>query len=92
MDTTGPELSVERTGDRPRTADDAAGKSLPRVELPDGADVAMNVDALGSLYLGAVKASTLHYAGLLTVRDERALRDLQSLMATPAHPYCISPF
>lgn len=92
VDTTGPDVSVERVGDRPRTADDAAGKSLPRVELPGGADVAMNIDALGSLYLGAVKASTLYYAGLLTVRDEGALRDLESLMATPAHPYCISPF
>ena len=92
IDTTGETVRIERVGDRPRTADDAAGKSLPRVELPDGADVAMNIDALGSLYLGAVKASTLYYAGLLTVRDERALRDLESLMATPAHPYCVSPF
>jgi len=50
------------------------------------------VDLLGSLYLGAVKASTLHDAGLLRVRDEAALRDLQDLMSTPAEPYCISPF
>lgn len=52
----------------------------------------MNIDALGSLYLGAVKASTLYYAGLIKVRDLDALDDLQSLMSTSEHPYCISPF
>ncbi|MCT1802865.1 MULTISPECIES: GNAT family N-acetyltransferase [Kocuria] len=92
IDTTGQQTVVERVGDRPRTDDDAAGKSMPRVELPDGADVAMNIDALGSLYLGAVKASTLYYAGLIKVRDLDALDDLQSLMSTSEHPYCISPF
>lgn len=92
IDTTSGQPVVERVGDRPRTEDDAAGKSMPRVELPDGADVAMNIDALGSLYLGAVKASTLYYAGLITVRDSDALDDLQSLMSTSEHPYCITPF
>ena len=92
IDTTGDAPRVERVADRPRTQDDLAGKSMPAVELPDGADVALNVDSLGSLYLGAVKASTLHYAGLLRVRDDAALRDIQALMSTPTHPYCISPF
>ena len=92
IDTTGERPVVERTGDRPRTDDDVAGKSVPRVELPGQADVAMNIDALGSLYLGAVKASTLYYAGLIKVRDLAALDDLQSLMSTSEHPYCISPF
>ncbi|MDO4919749.1 GNAT family N-acetyltransferase [Kocuria sp.] len=92
LDTTGERVEVQRVGDRPRTDDDRAGKSLPAVELPDGADVALNVDSLGSLYLGAVKASTLHDAGLLRVRDEAALRDVQALMTTPTDPYCISPF
>lgn len=92
IDTTGDAPRVERVADRPRTEDDLAGKSMPAVELPDGADVALNVDSLGSLYLGAVKASTLHYAGLLRVRDDAALRDIQALMSTPTHPYCISPF
>lgn len=92
IDTTGDETRVERVGDRPRTQDDLAGKSMPAVELPDGVDVALNVDALGSLYLGAVKASTLYYGGLLRVRDQDALRDIQALMSTPTDPYCISPF
>ena len=92
IDTTGEQTRVERVGDRPRTEDDRAGRSLPAVELPEGADAALTVDLLGSLYLGAVKASTLHDAGLLRVRDEAALRDLQDLMSTSADPYCISPF
>ncbi|RKQ36483.1 GNAT family N-acetyltransferase [Kocuria tytonis] len=92
IDTTGARTRVERTGDRPRTEEDRQGKSLPVVELPDGADAALNVDSLGSLYLGAVKASTLHDAGLLRVRDATALRDVQALMSTPTEPYCISPF
>ena len=92
IDTTGAETRVERVGDRPRTQDDLAGKSMPAVELPEGADVALNVDSLGSLYLGAVKASTLYHGGLLKVRDEDALRDIQALMSTPTDPYCISPF
>ena len=78
IDTTGDAPRVERVADRPRTQDDLAGKSMPAVELSDGADVALNVDSLGSLYLGAVKASTLHYAGLLRVRDDAALRDIQA--------------
>lgn len=92
IDTTGERPVVQRVGDRPRSDDDAAGKSVPRVELPDQADVAMNIDALGSLSLGAVKASTLYYAGLIKVRNLDALDDLQSLMSTSEHPYCISPF
>lgn len=92
VDTTGPEPVVERTGERPRTADDAPGGSTSRLTLPDGADAVMNIDALGSLYLGAVKASTLYHAGLITVRDQEALEDVESLMTTSSHPYCISPF
>lgn len=92
IDTTGTQPRVERVADRPRTDDYRADSSLPAVELPEGVDAALTVDLLGSLYLGAVKASTLHDAGLLRVRDEAALRDLQDLMSTPAEPYCISPF
>ena len=83
---------MARVGDRPRTESDRAGASMPEVELPEGVDAALTVDLLGSLYLGAVKASTLHQAGLLRVRDDDALRDLQDLMTTTADPYCISPF
>lgn len=92
LDTTGGAPVVERVGDRPRTADDDAGASLPAVELPPGADAAMRVDALGSLYLGAVKASTLARAGLVVARDEDALRALQDLMETPTAPYGVTQF
>ena len=92
IDTTDGETRVARVGDRPRTESDRAGASMPEVELPEGVDAALTVDLLGSLYLGAVKASTLHQAGLLRVRDDDALRDLQDLMTTTADPYCISPF
>ncbi|MFI7482738.1 GNAT family N-acetyltransferase [Kocuria sp. M1R5S2] len=92
LDTTSGTPVVERVADRPRTADDEAGRSLPAVELPEGADVAMRVDALGSLYLGAVKASTLAQAGLVVARDEDALRDLQDFMETPTAPYGVTHF
>lgn len=92
LDTTGGTPVVERLRDRPRTADDQAGRSVPAVELPDGADVAMRVDVLGSLYLGAVKASTLAQAGLIVARDEDALRDLQDFMETPTAPYGVTQF
>ena len=52
----------------------------------------MRVDALGSLYLGAVKASTLARAGLVVARDEDALRALQDLMETPTAPYGVTQF
>jgi predicted acetyltransferase len=92
LDTTSGRPVVERLGDRPRTADDDAGRSVPAVELPEGADVAMRVDVLGSLYLGAVKASTLEQAGLIVARDEDALRDLQDFMETPTAPYGVTHF
>ncbi|MCM3687230.1 GNAT family N-acetyltransferase [Kocuria rosea] len=92
LDTTSGRPVVERVADRPRTPDDAAGRSVPAVELPEGADVAMRADVLGSLYLGAVKASTLAQAGLIVARDDDALRDLQDFMETPTAPYGVTQF
>ena len=73
-----------------RTREELAARVA--VELPDGADVAMRVDVLGSLYLGAVKASTLAQAGLIVARDEDSLRDLQDFMETPTAPYGVTQF
>jgi predicted acetyltransferase len=55
-------------------------------------DATLTVNALGSLYLGGVHASTLAAAGGLTAHTEQATEVLDSLFGRTREPYCITHF
>jgi predicted acetyltransferase len=56
------------------------------------ADVTLTVNALGSLYLGGVQASTLAAAGGLTAHTDDAVALLDALFGLAQEPYCITHF
>jgi predicted acetyltransferase len=56
------------------------------------APLAMDISALGSLYLGCVRAGTLAEAGRITVKSAPALDTLEELMAQRTDPFCASHF
>jgi predicted acetyltransferase len=55
-------------------------------------DATLTVNALGSLYLGGVQASTLAAAGGLTAYADDAVGLLDSLFGRAQEPYCITHF
>ncbi|MHA7283862.1 GNAT family N-acetyltransferase [Arthrobacter sp. TMS2-4] len=55
-------------------------------------DVTVTVNALGSLYLGGVQASTLAAAGGLAAHADDAVDVLDSLFGRTQEPYCITFF
>jgi len=66
---------------------------------PDGvrrtsaaADLALDVDTLGMLYLGQWSASALAHAGRIEVRDEAAVARADELFTTVAAPWCGTHF
>lgn len=66
---------------------------------PDGvrrtdaeADLALDVDTLGMLYLGEWRATALAEAGRITVRDPAALGRADELFTTLAAPWCGTHF
>ncbi|HEY5321111.1 MAG TPA: sterol carrier protein domain-containing protein, partial [Galbitalea sp.] len=73
----------------------AARSGAAEVEKLDGnvdAPLAMDISALGSLYLGGVRARTLAEAGRITVRSTPALDTLDALMAQRGDPFCATHF
>ena len=56
------------------------------------ADVSMGVAALGSLYLGGVRAGTLARTGQVTSTSPAALHLLDALLAHREQPYCVTHF
>jgi predicted acetyltransferase len=66
---------------------------------PDGvrrtgaaADLALDVDTLGMLYLGQWSATALAHAGRIEVRDEAALARADELLTTVTAPWCGTHF
>lgn len=64
------------------------------VERVDAAtpQIGLDVDVLGSLYLGDVAVSTLAAANRLDVHDSAALADADRLFGTLRPPWCGTPF
>jgi predicted acetyltransferase len=73
------------------TVVDGAAQVAP-VEAAAAPDATLTVNALGSLYLGGVQASTLAAAGGLTAHADDAVTLLDSLFGRPQEPYCITHF
>jgi predicted acetyltransferase len=72
--------------------DVAGGQArVERLGPSDEVDLALDVDVLGSLYLGGARARTLAGAGRLEAGDA-AVDRLDRLFATAAAPYCITHF
>ncbi len=65
---------------------------VARVDTASAPDVTLTVNALGSLYLGGVHASTLADAGGLTAHADDAVSLLDSLFGRAQEPYCITHF
>lgn len=68
---------------------------VAQVEHVDAAaapDATLTVNALGSLYLGGVQASTLAAAGGLTAHADDAVELLDTLFGLAREPYCITHF
>lgn len=68
---------------------------VPAVEQIDAEaapDATLTVNALGSLYLGGVEASTLAAGGGLTAHAEDAVVRLNALFGLSREPYCITHF
>jgi predicted acetyltransferase len=68
---------------------------------PDGAtcertdeepDLALDIGALGSVYLGGMSAAVLGEAGLVHARDAAALRKADAMFTTPRKPWCATWF
>ncbi|WP_434994451.1 GNAT family N-acetyltransferase [Arthrobacter sp. Ld5] len=57
-----------------------------------GPDATVTANALGSLYLGGVQASTLAAAGGLTAHTDGAVAVLDTLFGRAQEPYCITFF
>jgi len=55
-------------------------------------DVSMDVSALGSLYLGGVRADTLARTGQVVAKSPAALDMLDTLLAHKERPFCITHF
>jgi predicted acetyltransferase len=55
-------------------------------------DVSMDMAALGSLYLGGVRADTLARTGQVTAQSRDAIDVLDALLAHREQPYCITHF
>ena len=55
-------------------------------------DVAMDVAALGSLYLGGVRVDALARTGQVTATSPAALHVLDALLAHREQPYCVTHF
>ena len=71
----------------------AGGKARVHPLAPDDAvDLSVDVDVLGSLYLGGVRAGTLAAAGRLPGATEDAIGKLERIFTTKAQPYCITHF
>jgi predicted acetyltransferase len=70
------------------------GKATVTADRAEGApsDVSMGVAALGSLYLGGVRADTLARTGQVTATSRDALNILDALLAHREPPYCITHF
>lgn len=58
----------------------------------EDADVALSINALGSLYLGGVSARTLAAAGEVQARTGESLQLLEALFNRQEQPYCITHF
>ena len=56
------------------------------------ADLVMSIADLSAAYLGAVRFSTLAYAGRVDERTEGALRRADAMFATDLKPWCIVQF
>ncbi|MHA7262405.1 GNAT family N-acetyltransferase [Arthrobacter sp. TMN-37] len=65
---------------------------VERVDADSEVDVALDVAALGSLYLGGVSPAALVGAGLVEQRTEGALERLNDLFRDAENPYCITHF
>ncbi|MUK02890.1 hypothetical protein GM708_13705 [Vibrio cholerae] len=63
-----------------------------QVDAATAPDASLSVNALGSLFLGGVTASSLSAAGALTARSEDAVDLLDELFGRPEEPYCITHF
>jgi predicted acetyltransferase len=70
------------------------GKATVTADKANGAssDVSMDVSALGSLYLGGVRAHTLARSGQVTAQSRAALDTLDALLAHREQPYCVTHF
>ena len=65
---------------------------VAEVSLSDAdADVRMDAETLGALYLGGVRADTLQRAGRLS-GSEDGLRTWAAMVDTGPAPYCITGF
>ena len=67
-------------------------KVTPETTSSVPADVSMDVSALGSLYLGGVRAHVLAQSGQIASRSAVALDTLDALLAHDEPPYCITHF
>ena len=65
---------------------------IDRVDATAAPDATLTVNALGSLYLGGVQASTLAAAGGLTAHADDAVGVLDALFGRAQEPYCITHF
>ncbi|RJU00242.1 GNAT family N-acetyltransferase [Arthrobacter frigidicola] len=65
---------------------------VERVASDSEVDVAMDIAALGSLYLGGVSPGALVGAGLVEQRTEGAIELLNDLFRDAENPYCITHF
>ncbi|MHA7208063.1 GNAT family N-acetyltransferase [Arthrobacter sp. MDT1-65] len=70
---------------------DGAAQVAP-AEAAAAPDATLTANALGSLYLGGVQASTLAEAGGLIAHADDAVTLLDSLFGRPQEPYCITHF
>jgi predicted acetyltransferase len=70
------------------------GKATVTADIAKNArsDVSMNVSALGSLYLGGVRADTLARTGQVVSESPAALNMLDTLLAHKERPLCITHF
>ena len=70
-----------------------AGKGRPSARRSGrGADLALGVSELGSLFLGGVRASSLARAGRVVERTPGALRRADAVFAGDPPPFCRTPF
>ncbi len=73
------------------TVVDGAAQVAP-VDTAAAPDATLTANALGSLYLGGVRASTLADAGGLTAHADDAVSLLDALFGRAQEPYCITHF
>lgn len=71
---------------------DGRATVTPTTTTGADADVSMDVSALGSLYLGGVRARVLARSGQIASRSATALDTLDALLAHGEPPYCITHF